>query len=90
MLAVETLADGIESLAHHTFLQADTGHRTPSLRFDENLPFAVLGGADLIAREIVGAQEPSAVPAVAADGPDHAFHLFHSPGGFVVHPKAAA
>ena len=71
MFAVEVLLHGVERLADHSFLQSDAGHRTPALALNENLTFLVLAGANLVAEEVVGTQEPLAVPSVLFHGLYH-------------------
>ena len=71
MLAVEPFLHGIKSLAHHTLFESDTGHRAPSLRFDEYLSFLVLVRSDLASEIVVGAEIPFPVPSVLLHGFDH-------------------
>ena len=64
MLAVKIFLDRIERFFDKALFKTDSGHRTPALRLDENLSLFVLMRTNLASEEIVGAEEPFAVPAV--------------------------
>src|SRR5690606_25640193 len=62
--AVEALLDRVERLPRLAGLHTDPAHDAEALGLDEDLALFVLLGPDLPAEEVVGAQEPLAVPAV--------------------------
>ena len=61
---VEALFDGLQCALCEPLCDADSGEDAEALRFDENLPFLTLFGADFLRLCIVSADEPFAVPAV--------------------------
>ena len=71
MFTVQTLLDGVKSLLHHAFLEADSGHCAPSLRLDEYLSFLVFMRTYLAAEIVIGAEIPVSVPTMLLHSLNH-------------------
>ena len=71
VFAFQHPAGGIQGFVAHSLVGTDAGHRTPALAFDEDFSLIVFFRSYLAAEEIVGAEEPFAVPAIALDGRFH-------------------
>lgn len=72
-----------KSLYGSPALHADTGHNAHALRLNVDLPFFIFFAAHRVAKGIVGAAEPCAVPAGAEDRSAHFLRGIASLYGFV-------
>jgi len=68
----QPLAHAVQRLPGQPVVQADARHDADALRLDVDLPFGARGRPHPVAKMIVGAQEPRAIPAVLPDGLRHA------------------
>ena len=64
MLAVHHALYRVDGLVAESFFESDASHCAPSLTFDEDLSFLIFVRANLVAIEIVCAEEPFAVPSI--------------------------
>ncbi len=71
VLGIQPLLDGIEGLNGLARILTDTGHHAVALGLDEDLALITLVAAHLVAEEVVGAQEPLAVPPMFEHGFRH-------------------
>ena len=79
VLAFQSFLAAIQCFIAESFFQTDTSHRTPALALDEDFAFLVLITTNLVAEEIVSAEEPFSVPSM----------LLHSPRSSHLQPVAA-
>ena len=74
VIAIHHSLNRVDSLVAKSFLKTYSRHGTPALALDEYLAFLVLVRSNLVAVEIVGAEEPFAVPSVFLHSFFHSFH----------------
>ena len=85
MLAFQSFLAAVQCFIAESFFQTDTSHRTPALTLDEDFAFLVLITTNLVAEEIVSAEEPFAVPAMLLHGFVHCIHrLLHALGFYEI------
>ena len=81
VLALQTLLGAVQCLVAETVFQSDASHGAPALALDEDLAFFVLITTYLVAEEIVGTEEPFAVPSMLLHGFAHCvYRLLHTLG----------
>ena len=81
VLAFQSFLTAVQCFIAESFFQTDTSHRTPALALDEDFAFLVLITTNLVAEEIVSAEEPFTVPSMLLHSLAHLIYsLLHALG----------
>jgi len=90
MGAVESFLHGVKGFGDQSLLFADPGHGAPSVRFDEDLAFAVFAAANFVPVKVIGSEEPFSIPALPFEGLFHSLDMVRDAEGFLFPAQAAA